>query len=100
MSRRGPYRDGRVHVLDDKCGTCIFRPGNLMRLNRGRVAEMIRNARAKDTAITCHETYDRDQAICRGFFDTQREHIWPLRFAQRLGIITFQAPPTRPRGSR
>lgn len=93
MTARGPFRDGLVHVLDGKCATCIFRPGNRMRLKPGRVAEMIRNARAKDTAITCHETYNRDPAVCRGFWDTQRGHIWPLRLAQHLGLIRFDPAP-------
>lgn len=93
MTAKGPWRGDRVHVLDDKCDTCIFRPGNRMRLTRGRVAEMIRNARARDVAITCHETYSRDAAICRGFWDTQRDHIWPLRLAQHLGLIQFDPPP-------
>jgi len=64
-----------------------------MRLRAGRLAEMIRAARERDTVIVCHETYDVEQAVCRGFWDTQRQHVWPLRYAQKLGLIVFDPPP-------
>lgn len=82
-----PYRDGRVHVQAQMCATCIFRPGNLMHLQRGRVREMVDKAKEKDTAIVCHDTYDGEQAVCRGFFDAHPTA--PLQIAERLDRITW-----------
>ena len=80
------FRNDRVHVLARKCDTCIFRPGNLMRLSRGTVKEMVRRAMRDDTAIICHETLDADQhAVCRGFYD--KHPTQSLQIAERLGFI-------------
>ncbi|MDX3130617.1 hypothetical protein PV367_12615 [Streptomyces europaeiscabiei] len=55
-----------VRICAGRCGTCIFRPGNLMRLEEGRVAEMI--AIAEEGHIVCHATLGTDApAICAGF---------------------------------
>lgn len=85
------YRDGKVHVRRAECETCVFRPGNLMRLRPGRLRGMVDEALAEDTAITCHETlypeaYDGDghQAVCRGFFDRHARDTMPLRAALML----------------
>jgi hypothetical protein len=56
MTRHNVYRDGRVHVQAQMCSTCIFRPGNLMDLNAGRVRSMVDEAREHDSAIVCHQT--------------------------------------------
>jgi hypothetical protein len=88
MRKNGPYREGTIHVQHEMCETCIFRPGNLMHLNRGRVAGMVRSAKAKESCIICHETLgDHKQSVCRGFFD--RHATFPLQIAERLNMITF-----------
>lgn len=82
------YRDGRVHVRAEMCETCIFRPGNLMRLGRGRVREMVDAAREAESCIPCHATLygqAEHQAVCRGFYD--RHPTQPLQVAARLGLI-------------
>ncbi|MEV0444977.1 hypothetical protein AB0I84_31480 [Streptomyces spectabilis] len=57
-----------VRVCSDRCGTCIFRPGNLMALERGRVAAMLKTALAEEGHIVCHKTLGTDApAICSGF---------------------------------
>lgn len=84
------YRDGKVHVTEAMCSTCVFRPGNLMRLEPGRLAGMVTDAKAADTAIICHSTLYRqgvDSAVCRGFFD--RHSTLPLRLAQVFGVLVF-----------
>lgn len=82
------FRDGRVHVQRRMCLTCIFRPGPMRdSLAPGRVDEMVAEATANQSAITCHETYDVDNAVCRGFFD--RHPTAPLQIAERVGIIEF-----------
>lgn len=91
------YRNGRVHVCREMCPTCVFRPGNVMRLEPGRLAGMVREATEAESAIICHSTlYERgvDNAVCFGFFD--RHATAPLQVAQRLGIIEFVDPnPTK-----
>lgn len=77
MSKKGPWRGGKVHVCADRCATCVFRPGNLMSLESGRVKDLLDSNIAEDSALTCHETLhewgsDRPPAICRGFWDHPR----------------------------
>lgn len=82
------FREGSVHVMADKCSTCIFRRGNLMNLSRGRVASMVAAAKASEGTIVCHKTLGTDaNAACRGFFD--KHATAPLQVADRLGFITF-----------
>jgi len=90
----GPWRDGRVHVLSRMCDTCIFRPGNLCHLNPGRVAGMVKEAKANESAITCHSTLYRDDvdpSVCRGFFD--RHPTIPLRLAVLIDVLAEVEPP-------
>lgn len=83
----GPYRDGRIHVCNTMCKTCIFRPGNLMRLEPGRVEQMVADATREESCIPCHNTLDGQQAICRGFYD--RHATVPVRLAQLMGLLEF-----------
>jgi len=93
------FRDGYIHVLERQCDTCIFRRGNLMRLSRGRVAEMVRTATANDSCIPCHETLGPAPAVCKGFFDRYALNgrgklvASRLQVADRLGFIRWQEPP-------
>jgi hypothetical protein len=87
------FRDDRVHVCARMCKTCIFRPGNLMDLEDGRVEEMVQIATEGNSTIVCHSTLDDpDTALaCRGFFD--RHPTQSLQIADRLGFVTFVDPP-------
>lgn len=86
-----PFYDGKIHVLSEKCRTCIFRPGNLMDLSTGRVKQMVRDATRNESSITCHQTLSIEGAVCRGFFDAHKTQ--PLRMAERLGCIEYVEPP-------
>jgi hypothetical protein len=90
VSEHNAFRDEHVHVCEDMCSTCIFRPGNLMHLQRGRVRQMIDEAVGNDSAIVCHKTLDGDNAVCRGFFD--RMETIPLRLAVALDRVRFVEP--------
>lgn len=82
------YRNGRVHVMRSRCRTCIFRPDNPMRLQPGRVEQMIADADADESTIVCHSTLDTDEnAACRGYFD--RRSSVTLRLAAAAGVIEF-----------
>lgn len=89
------YRDGKVHVLSEMCETCVFRPGNLMRLPPGRLAGMVKEAVEAESCIPCHSTLPYwpeggdEQAVCRGFFD--RHKTQALQIAERLDLIEWMA---------
>jgi hypothetical protein len=57
-----------LRVCADLCSTCIFHPGNRMRLAPGRVKSMVDGAAADEGHIVCHSTLGTDEpAICAGF---------------------------------
>lgn len=87
------YRDGKVHVLKDQCATCIFRPGNLMHLKRGRVKGMVEETKKDAATITCHQTLDTEHAICRGWWDRYWEADFTLRLAVAMEIVQEVVPP-------
>lgn len=92
----GPFRDGQVHVLAGKCSTCIFRPGNLMMLDPGRVEQMVEDSVAGGSCIPCHSTLVTGApAICRGFWDGHADEVMVLRLAQAMEIVVFDRPPTK-----
>lgn len=97
MTHHDVYRDGRIHVLNDRCATCIFRPGDLMHLQPGRVKEMVTSAIRNESVIPCHSTiYDPavKPAICRGYWDAYRNEVVALRLAQVMDIVVEDpAPP-------
>lgn len=95
---RPPFRDGRVHVLRERCSTCVFRAGNLMHLAPGRLRDLVESSREADTAFSCHQTLPYapgggDMAICRGYHDAYGDEITPLRMATAFGIIAEVDPP-------
>lgn len=85
-----------VFVCARLCGTCVFRPGNLMMLNPGRLRGLIDQARAAESVIPCHHTLHGTRpapAVCRGYFDRYAQLVWPLRFAVDQGRIRYIDPP-------
>lgn len=86
---------GEIRLCSRMCDTCIFRPGNLMHLPRGRVAEMARSARRDEGQIVCHATLDTDApAICRGYADkADHGRSLALRIGRLLGWIKEIRPP-------
>lgn len=82
------FRDGKVHVLASQCRTCIFRSGNLMKLEPGRVKEMFSHCVQADVIIPCHDYMDTTEpVVCRGLFNTGEVGI--LQLAERMGVIQF-----------
>lgn len=81
-----------VRVMAARCPTCIFRPGNLMRLQPGRLADMLAEVRELDSCIPCHATLDDTyQAVCRGQYDALQTQ--PLQIATRLGMVIWWVRP-------
>jgi hypothetical protein len=90
---------GAPRLLNEKCSTCVFRPGNLMHLRPGRLTLMIRNALTGGGWITCHQTLsygehpDFGEAICRGFYDMHGDRSNLIRIMERLDGFTEVSPP-------
>ena len=81
------FVDGKVHVRRSKCDTCIFRPGNLMHLEEGRVENMVEDC-GDDGAIPCHKHLDEGVTpVCHGFWSQHRNQV--LQLAERLGVVEF-----------
>lgn len=89
-----------VWVMAAKCATCIFRPGNLMYLEEGRVKEMVEASVENEAHIVCHDTllYGHDSrlrpAVCRGYHDHPlgNERSVALRAGRSLRSFQYQAP--------
>lgn len=88
VSRHRIFDEQGVRVMEAMCPTCVFRPGNVMKLAPGRLAGMIEDAKRDESTIVCHDTLDDQyQAACRGFFD--RHATQALQIAERLGYILW-----------
>ena len=95
-SSKKVFRDGKVHVMAKKCATCIFRPGNLMHLEPGRVKWIVKEATKAESCIPCHETTHgqaEGEAICRGFYD--RFPTLPIRLAEAMNLLVEVSPPAK-----
>lgn len=97
VPRHNVYRDGKLHVCDRMCETCIFRPGNLMHLEPGRVEGMVRDALVDQSVIVCHKTLAKEpkqNAACRGFVDRYGRQVAAIVLARQAQVIQFIEPPT------
>lgn len=100
MPRHDVYRDGKVHVLAEKCGSCIFRSvndGRIQGLSAGRVSGMVLDARKNDSVIPCHNTIYTDAvkpAICRGYWDLPVRPV-TLDLAVAMDVVVYDSPPEK-----
>lgn len=84
-------KTGLPRLLNQKCTTCVYRPGNLMWLREGRRDQMEQDSNDNGSWITCHKTLPAagqeigTQAICRGFWDVNKTNSWGCRLAIVLG---------------
>lgn len=94
----GDPETNKIRVMSDQCSTCVFRPGNLMRLRPGRLKEIIDRNRAAESLLTCHQTLDYgdhpelDPAACHGFFERYGREVTAGRLALMLGLIRIDPP--------
>jgi hypothetical protein len=80
------FDDAGVHVMAERCASCIFRPGNLMHLRAGRMADLTQQTDAADTNVICRQTLDRPVgAFCAG--SVERRAGQAVRMAYRLSMI-------------
>jgi hypothetical protein len=86
MSRLRTFDDAGVHVMAERCATCIFRPKNLMQLRPGRMADLTAQTDLADTNVVCHQTLERSVgAFCAG--SVERRAGQAVRMAYRLSMI-------------
>jgi hypothetical protein len=84
------YVDGKVHIRKRRCDTCIFRPGNLMDLEEGRVEQMVADAQRDESCIPCHHHLYSGEAVepvCRGFYELHA--TLPIRLAEAMDIVEW-----------
>lgn len=86
----------RVRLMAKRCTTCIFRPGNLMHLQPGRVKEMVEGSIARQGHVVCHDTLSflpegLPSAVCRGFEQHPQgaAHSLALQLARGTGRVTL-----------
>ena len=83
----GPLTREGLRVCTEMCSTCVFRPGNQMQLNPGRLRGMVDESLANDSFIPCHKTLDGERAVCRGFYDRHQHDSFGCRLGTVLGVI-------------
>ncbi|QTF81596.1 hypothetical protein SEA_PULCHRA_81 [Microbacterium phage Pulchra] len=91
------FRDGKVHVLSEKCGQCAFTPQRIV--PGSRVADIVRETKDVEGAhFICHETTIAGQgdAICAGWYDRFADSDPLLRLANSMGVIDRS---TQPKGT-
>lgn len=106
MTEHNIFRDGKVHLLSEKCATCIFRPATRP-VDGARVAGMVRDTKDVDGAtVVCHSTlYEpegqpQENAICRGWWDRFAGNDPILQFAGVMDVIKeVPVPPKFPETS-
>jgi hypothetical protein len=90
---------GKSRLLSRQCQTCIFKPGNPMHLDAGRLRQLVAEATSTSGYIICHSTLPHYQpgarpAVCGGFAD--RYATWQLQVMQRLWGFIEVDPPIEP----
>lgn len=82
------FRDGKVHVMAEKCGQCAFTPQRIIRPSK--VAEIVAETRDVPGAhFICHNrTIAGDgDAICRGWYDACADLDPILSLAKAMRLI-------------
>lgn len=97
-----PYRGAKVHIMSEKCSTCVFHPGNLMHLPPGRLKELTDHVQETGVPFSCHQTlpyagadhreHYEGAALCAGAVETYGAESIPVRTAYALGAVEHVDP--------
>lgn len=97
-----PYRDGRVHVMSDKCSTCVFHPGNRMNLSPGRLKGMTDHVQESGVVFSCHQTLPYSgakhrehyggSALCAGAMEAYGDRSPQIQLALAMDVVTYVDP--------
>jgi hypothetical protein len=88
------YRDGRIHVMSEKCAQCAFTPDRIV--PGSRVASIVRATKDEPGAtFTCHESTiaGTGDAICAAWFDRFSDSDPILSLGAGMGIIDRTTQP-------
>ena len=81
--------DPRPAVYSRMCDTCVFRSGNPMHLQPGRLREIVAANLDAGALLICHKTTYGQQArevACRGFYDAYGDRVNVVRVMNRLAV--------------
>lgn len=79
--------DFGLRVQDRQCETCIYRPDSLLDLKQLEAQIADPNMRGHFRGYrACHHS---KSAVCRGFWNRQKDHFDGGQLAQRLGVVMF-----------
>jgi hypothetical protein len=90
---------GKVRVLSERCGSCIFWRDDRSAVRPERAAEVIDANVAAGSLLTCHSTLPYGEhpefgpAVCAGFWARHRQQTATGRMAERLLGVVRVAPP-------
>lgn len=97
-----PYRDGKVHIMSEKCSTCVFRPGDPMNLRPGRLKELTDHVQETGVPFSCHQTlpyaskvhteHYGGAALCHGAVESYGDQSIPMRMARALDAVVEVEP--------
>lgn len=79
---------GKPGVFREMCSTCVFRPGNKMKLAPGRLKDIVKSNLETGTLLICHKTtygQHTEEVVCRGFYDRYGPQTNVYRVMHRLG---------------
>lgn len=86
--------------MTGQCPTCIYRPGNPMHLQAGRLRQLTEEALQQgNQGVICHDTLpygenpDFGPALCRGFYDQFGPRSNFCRVINRIGGFQEVTPP-------
>lgn len=93
-----PDAPARPRLFSERCSTCIFRSGNPMRLEEGRLADVVAQNREAGAVLICHKTTygqapDLGEVMCRGFFDAYGSESNVVRVMERLHALSGDPGP-------
>lgn len=97
-----PYRDGRVHVMAEKCSTCVFRPGNPMSLRPGQLKDLTDHVQETGVPFSCHQTlpyagaehvaFYGGAALCAGAVANYAADSPQMQLAIAMDVVTHVDP--------
>lgn len=100
-----PPSGGKPRLLSEQCATCIYRPGNPMHLQPGRLRQMTTAALQQGIqGVICHDTLPYGDhpgfggTLCRGFYDKFGPASNFIRVIERIGGFQEVPPPAKVSG--
>lgn len=102
LGQAEPYRDGRVHVMAEKCSTCVFRPGNPMSLRPGQLKDLTDHVQETGVPFSCHQTlpyagaehiaFYGGAALCAGAVANYAAGSPQMQLALAMDVVTYVDP--------